>query len=333
MYKMVCGLPMGSSFPPTLAILFIAFIEKQRIPNNLDVRSHHDLMMKGRVHVNAIDNILYPLYAYGRFLDDCVGLWCGEKDELIQLLHTFFMVSKYNKTNALKFDKKSINIVRMDELINDKNIVHLDLNITAKEYDALHVILNISTYFKPLSAFQYITPYSGHPSHTYEGIIKSGLKRMMINCSNEDLYNIDKNKFVELLTSRLYPTNIINKIITTLPYSIRAVELDLLKHKIMSKKDKQINIFMSTDKAEYNVCNKIIPLILRHQPNCIIRSSLNGILSNITTAIKDEYKLEIPKLSICFSNNKNMSKLIHKHLHNNSNSGNDKGSNNNNIIN
>ena len=44
--------------------------------------------------------------------------------------------------------------------------------------------------------------------------------------------------------------------------------------------------FIKTEISECDhVTNKIIPLVLRYQPHCIIQSSVKHMLSNITAAI------------------------------------------------
>lgn len=138
------------------------------------------------------------IQTFRRYIDDIFGIWKGTEAEFIEFFNLLNEASPIPLTYTI-----------------GKEIVFLDLTITLNDDN----IIDYKTYQKIQSRFQYITPKSFHPYHTFKGMIIGELKRLMRNSSKEAFYLSSRSLFLERLARMGFPRFSVIKIFQQYPWN------------------------------------------------------------------------------------------------------------------
>lgn len=145
-FLQVCGLPMGRVFSPSLANLYLHFLDDKAL--------------------EGLNNIK-PLH-YFRFLDDIFFIWTGSENELLQF---------QDYLNTLIPD------IKITFKFSQSHMDFLDTTIF-KSSNADTTVLQSKIFFKPTATHQLLHSDSFHPPHTRKGVLKSQLMRYKIISTN-----------------------------------------------------------------------------------------------------------------------------------------------------
>ena len=139
-FKQKIGLAMGSNVSPTLANLTLYPLELEFLKTTNKILS------------------------YWRYLDDCLILFQGTKQELedhIKYLNTMHPTIKFTAT------------------ISDDHMDYLDITVFKGKRFKESGILDIKMYTKSCETFMYLNPDSTHPPATFSGFIKGEFLRIV----------------------------------------------------------------------------------------------------------------------------------------------------------
>lgn len=95
--------------------------------------------------------------------------------------------------------------------------------------------LSTRLYQKPMNKYLFLPYLSHHPKTVFRSWIICYLKRIRILCSNDAIYEQNKNKFKERLLRRGYPTKFINKIFSTVFNRIQLIQQYKQRHQRLHK--------------------------------------------------------------------------------------------------
>ncbi len=148
---MIDGIAMGSSAGPTLADIFLNYIETEAIST-------------------ALSNQAIRLFK--RFLDYILCVWntpsgmeaSSAKTNAIKLLNDIYSAPDKSDIHGNRLSLEDFQIATGEELTKGSTIIFLDLEIYGIQDpdDPDKVLLQHKPYFKPISNYQYIPPNSYH---------------------------------------------------------------------------------------------------------------------------------------------------------------------------
>lgn len=187
-YKQLDGIPMGINFAVAFANLAI-FILIESDPRLLNFKKH--------------------LIYWGRYLDDCNGIWKGSKEEFETFFTTINSINPKIQFTIGDFGKECV-FLDLVAKINDDNRISFKL------------------YQKPLNKYLYIPFNSCHPTATKRGWIKGELIRFRRNNSTFNDFKASTVRFYCRLRKRGYPSYFILNIFKKFSYSGREEELKLM---------------------------------------------------------------------------------------------------------
>ena len=191
-YQQMIGTAMGIHPAPPYANLFMADLDEKIL--NLG-----ESKFPGSV------------LAWKRFLDDCFGLWKGNLEDLYKFLEEINKLHptiRFTMEHSTPYTCSMINIHHDCWCHQTKSIPFLDTLIFIENQK-----LVTDLYRKPTDRCQYLLPSSCHPSHITGNIPFSLAYRIIRICSKPELLNKRLTELKELLLSRDYNSNIIDKAI------------------------------------------------------------------------------------------------------------------------
>ena len=110
---------------------------------------------------------------FGRYRDDCLSLWCGDKDRL----------QTCSLATGIKFTME----------VGGNSICFLDLRINLSESK-----LSTTVYSTPTSSLMYLHGDSCHPKRLIDGISLGVATRLRRICSNDDEFAIGIQRNIKL---------------------------------------------------------------------------------------------------------------------------------------
>lgn len=155
-----------------------------------------------------IQPIISALPLYKRYLDDCILIWDGSKEEFLEfvdLCNTIIPGIKF----TWEFDR--------NKLIALDLILYRQFNDFSDRYD----FLKFACYQKPLNKYNYLHYKSSHHPSVKAGFIKGELIRYVRNSSEEKDFKIIRSKFNNRLRRRGYPKKYIQQQFRSINYADR----------------------------------------------------------------------------------------------------------------
>lgn len=161
-YLQISGTAMGTPLAPTYANLFVYTIEQP-------------ILQK----INDRTDSLITFYT--RFIDDIAA--CMRMQDALEFLEHF---------------NNTIDSIKLEQITTSKTGIFLDLTLTIEEDGKLTYEL----YQKPICKYQYITPFSSHPTHVIKNFISNEARRIQKRCSNIEAVAKHTQAFIERLAAR-----------------------------------------------------------------------------------------------------------------------------------
>jgi hypothetical protein len=179
LFQQLLGVAMGTRSAPSIANIFMAFIEDQILQQAPGV------------------NFIYKKF-WKRFIDDIFLIWTGTEQELItflEFINTLHPTIKFTST----YDFQSRTVPFLDTSIKiERGTITSDL------------------YRKPTHSAQYLLPSSTHPPHCTKNIPYSLAYRLLRICSDPETLKLRLEELREMLQQRGYSNNIITGAFTRL---------------------------------------------------------------------------------------------------------------------
>ena len=176
-FKSKVGIPTGGSISRQIADIFLHWI----------------LFIKMTPKLNLIQAIRY----WGRFIDDCIGLWRGTK-------RSFDIFVKQLNAETMKYGIK----FPINEIQFGKSVHFLDLCV----YLDSDNIIQYRGYTKPTDVKRYLNPRSFHPKLIFNAIPFSQMLRSLRNNSKEETRTTELNQCVTYFENSGYNTAKLNEI-------------------------------------------------------------------------------------------------------------------------
>ena len=141
-----------------------------------------------------------------RFIDDVFCLWDTSKGEIE---HFFEQPNSYHP--AIKFTAE----------VSQLETTFLDTTVYKGERFEKESILDVRTHYKPTETFQYTNYNSCHPAGVKKGFVKGEALRLLRTNSSKVMFEENIKNFRTRLTSRGYPNNLVDKIISEVKFAER----------------------------------------------------------------------------------------------------------------
>ena len=195
---------------------FIRFIESTRVPKNaflvsMDVTSMYTNIPQEEgitIVCNAYENfysVNKPL-PWKRFIYEVFGLWDTNKEEIE---HFIEQANSYHST--IKFTAE----------VSQLETTFLDTTVYKGERFEKEPILDVRTHYKPTETLQYTNYNSCHPAGVKKGFVKEGALRLLRTNSSKVMFEENIKNFRTRLTSRGYPSNLVEKILSEVKFAER----------------------------------------------------------------------------------------------------------------
>ena len=172
-YLQMDGTAMGSSLSVTYACLYMAYKEQLAI----------DRFMHGGYQ---------PILMYYRMVDDIAAIIT---DKIWALALMQALIESVDE--GIKFEYQ----------INDDSMIFMDLEIYKCNEFTKTKKLSTRLYQKPMNKYLFLPYQSHHPVPVFKSWIICYLKRIRILCSEDAIYEYNKNNFKDRLLRRGYPGN------------------------------------------------------------------------------------------------------------------------------
>jgi peptide-methionine (R)-S-oxide reductase len=144
----------------------------------------------------------------GRYIDDLIGIWKGDKNEIIPA-----------------FEGVTDDSLKLTFVISDDPLEALDLTISINSEDGLDFRL----FRKPTDGHQYVHFTSMHPPALLRSIPYSQLLRLRRNTTHTKDFDNEAAALLQRLNKRGYPTNLLLRAYTQTIYKIRRTLLNPMK--------------------------------------------------------------------------------------------------------
>ena len=195
---------------------FIRFIESTRVPKNaflvsMDVTSMYTNIPQEEgitIVCNAYENfysVNKPL-PWKRFIYEVFCLWDTNKEEIE---HFIEQANSYNPT--IKFTAE----------VSQLETTFLDTTVYKGERFEKEPILDVRTHYKPTETLQYTNYDSCHPAGVKKGFVKEEALRLLRTNSSKVMFEENIKNFRTRLTSRGYPNNLVEKILSEVKFAER----------------------------------------------------------------------------------------------------------------
>ena len=180
-YLQTHGTAMGTKMAVAFANIFMASIEKEILKQS----------------------VKKPL-TWKRFIDDVFCLWDANKEEIEN-----FIANSYHPT--IKFTAE----------VSQIETTFLDTTAYKGERFEKESILDVRTHYKPTETFQYTNYNSCHPAGVKKGFVKGETLRLLRTNSSKVVFEENIKNFKTRLTSRGYPSNLVDKILSEVNFAER----------------------------------------------------------------------------------------------------------------
>ena len=195
---------------------FIRFIESTRVPKNaflvsMDVTSMYTNIPQEEgitIVCNAYENfysVNKPL-PWKRFIYEVFCLWDTNKEEIE---HFIEQANSYHPT--IKFTAE----------VSQLETTFLDTTVYKGERFEKEPILDVRTHYKPTETLQYTNYNSCHPAGVKKGFVKEEALRLLRTNSSKVMFEENIKNFRTRLTSRGYPNNLVEKILSEVKFAER----------------------------------------------------------------------------------------------------------------
>src|SRR6056300_723586 len=181
---------MGSGTYKLLALLWV----KKYAPNYANI-------FMANLEQEVLSKAESQPTVYLRYLDDIFMIWEHSEQELGRFLELF-----NSQDSSIKLKAE----------ISHESVDFLDVTVFKGNQFKHHNILDTKVYFKPTDTHQLLDRHSFHPSHTFDGIIKSQLLRFFRICTNiDDFHDATSKLFKALREQRHYSARHLRSIKST----------------------------------------------------------------------------------------------------------------------
>lgn len=187
MYHQLRGTAMGTKMAPGYANLFMGEFEKAFLQS----REKQPLFWK-------------------RYIDDIFMIWDGTLDGLNKLLQDL-----NDRHPTIKFTHTT----------SDQEATFLDITVYKGPRFLKDNRVDVKPHFKATNRFQYLHFNSSHPRHTFTGIVKGELTRILRASSDKETYTSNASKLLTKFRSRGYPTNLLTRIRREVSFNTRGEKL------------------------------------------------------------------------------------------------------------
>lgn len=187
MFRQVRGTAMGTRVAPAFAGIFMADLEESFLE----------------------EEEIKPLI-WRRYIDDILCIWPDSRDSLDDFL---LRLNSFHPT------------ISFTHTISEDSIVYLDLTIYKGQRFAEFGILDLKPFYKTTNSFMYLHRSSSHPSSTFKGTVKGELVRLLRSSSDEDTYNLTKDKILHHFRQRGYREGLLRKAANQVTYPHRSYHL------------------------------------------------------------------------------------------------------------
>ena len=207
-YIQILGIAMGTSLAPTIANLFMAYLERklQRKFGKLNKRpmiknENQEYQLISLETCTLVGSLLFK-----RYIDDIACIWNGNLHSAIEFAREINKLHPTIKV-TLKYSNNEIDFMDMTMYKGNRFI-------TTGKFDT-------KVYQKPHNAYLYIAFDSNHPEHNPAALIKTELIRYVRICSDIENFNFIKSLFYSRLRDRKFSIEFLDKEMEKVQYSQR----------------------------------------------------------------------------------------------------------------
>ena len=170
-YQQTSGVAMGTRMGPSYACLFVGYVESEI----------------SKQYKGATPDL------FRRYIDDCVGVWTGERCELMSFIN---FVGTFHP--SLKFTHE----------VSDSSLAFLDIQLKITPDNKA---ISTSVHYKPTDSHSYLLYSSSHPSATKRAIPFSQFLRLRRLCSSEEDFDTQATQMTSFFKAREYPEELIQQ--------------------------------------------------------------------------------------------------------------------------
>ncbi|XP_076442744.1 uncharacterized protein LOC143281420 [Babylonia areolata] len=151
-------------------------------------------MGPGYVESHIFQQYSGPMPAlFRQFIDDCVGLWTGDRSELLSVIS---FVNAFH--HSLKFTHE----------ISDSSLPFLGIQLMITP---VNQTISTSIHYKNTDSHSYLLYSSSHPAATKRAIPFSQFYRLRRLCSNEEDFHTQTAQMISFFKTRGYPEELIQQ--------------------------------------------------------------------------------------------------------------------------
>lgn len=238
-YHQISGTAMGCSISVYFANTFMFYRTEQLVRN-------------------PPGDLLY----FGRYIDDLVGIWKGNKEDIIPTLNTIT-----DEALALTF------------VISDAPLEALDLKLTL-----VNGKVNCELYRKPTEGHQYVHYTSMHPPALLRSIPFSQLLRLRRNATQTANFDKEAAGLLERLLKRGYPKNLL---LRTFSRAILVRRSKLLQKKVKTTDTNRLTFVVRYNDKQRNITQAINSLYKHLQP----------LFAEYNSRLSEPLPLETPRIA------------------------------------
>lgn len=192
------GIPMGTAIAPLVAMIFLISLYRPAI-----------------VKASKTNRFNPAKDLFGMYLDD--GTW-GTTLPTEECLAIIKDMLSYGEQPTQKLDF-TYEVIQANTA-NDRGPM-LDILLKLDDRFLATGKISFSLYTKPMSMHDYIPPCSGHPEHTFKGVIKAETIRALKNADSQHTFKQNKRLIRKWFLNRGYNPKLINKIMNSVPWEQR----------------------------------------------------------------------------------------------------------------
>ena len=130
---------------------------------------------------------------FRRYIDDCVGIWPGDRSELLSFIN---FVNAFHP--SLKFTHE----------ISNSSLSFLDIKLKITPGSKT---ISTSVYYKPTDSHSFLLYSSSHPAATKRSIPFSQSLRLRRLCSDEEDFNSQAIQMSSFFQAREYPADLVQQ--------------------------------------------------------------------------------------------------------------------------
>lgn len=192
------GIPMGTAIAPLVAMIFLISLYRPAI-----------------VKASKINRFNPAKDLFGMYLDD--GTWGTTlpTEECLAIIKDMLSYGE-QPTQRLDFTYEVIQA----NTANDRGPM-LDILLKLDDRFLATGKISFSLYAKPMSMHDYIPPCSGHPEHTFKGVIKAETIRALKNADSQHTFKQNKRLIRKWFLNRGYDPKLVNQVMNSVQWEQR----------------------------------------------------------------------------------------------------------------